>query len=186
MQRPNIVLDLDQTLISAEPVEEFKPKKNRDFTKHNMDGYYYVFERPHLQDFLTFLFDRFNVSVWTAATKDYALYIIDNIILKRGSNRKLDYVFFSYHCGISEDVKDGTKALSMFWTVYNMPGYNEKNTMIIDDYDEVCKTQPKNCIPVPPFEYNDDKSIKDDFLLKLKEKLTGALEKYNKESDIRG
>ena len=185
MSRPNVILDLDQTLISAEPVEEFKPKKNRDFVKHNMDGYYYVFERPYLQEFLTFLFKNFNVSIWTAATKDYALFIVDKVILKNKKERKLDYIFFSYHCGISEDLQDGTKALRMFWNVYNMPGYSEKNTLIVDDYDEVRNTQPDNCIVAPSFEYNNDQSVDDTFLKKLIKQLKDGLEKYEHGEDIR-
>ena len=41
------------------------------------DGHYKVFERPGLQEFLDYLFANFNVSVWTAASKSYALFIID-------------------------------------------------------------------------------------------------------------
>lgn len=184
-KKANFILDLDQTLVSAEPTEEFKPKSDRNFTKHNMGGYYFVFERPYLQDFLTFLFDNFNVSIWTAATKDYALYIIDNIILKKNSNRKIDYIFFAYHCNISEDHKNATKALSMFWDVYKMPGYDKCNTIILDDYDEVCETQPKNCIPIPQFDYNNDDSINDKFLQKLIPELKKLAEKHEKGGDIR-
>ena len=43
------------------------------FSYHDMDGYYIVFERPGLQEFLDYLFANYIVSVWTAATKDYAI-----------------------------------------------------------------------------------------------------------------
>ena len=105
--KPNIFLDLDNTIISAEAIEDF-PFTRKDilhkvmkFTFYNMDGYYLVFERPHLQKFLDYLFKNFNVSVWTAASKDYALFIIDKIILKK-KNRKLNYVFWDYHGKISK------------------------------------------------------------------------------------
>jgi TFIIF-interacting CTD phosphatase-like protein len=76
----NFILDLDQTIISGEPVEEYSIEKNKKkaskFRFETMENYYIIFERPGLQQFLTFLFKNFNVSIWTAASKDYALFII--------------------------------------------------------------------------------------------------------------
>ena len=81
--KPNIILDLDQTLISAEVSEEHNFKKyemkSKLFDYKDMDGYYIVYERPGLQKFLDYLFENFNVSIWTAASKDYALFIIEKI-----------------------------------------------------------------------------------------------------------
>jgi TFIIF-interacting CTD phosphatase-like protein len=170
----NVILDLDQTLISAESSVEFDLKKNKEkaakFTYKDMDGYYTVFERPGLQKFLDFLFNNFNVSIWTAASKDYALFIVDNIILN--SDRKLDWIFFSYHCDISKRLKSGTKDLRIIWEDYEIPGYSKDNTVIIDDYDEVYKTQPSNCIIALPFEFTDKDSHKDKFLDGLEKELT--------------
>ena len=153
----NILLDLDQTLISAEADEEYDFVKNREKAKkfefHDMDGYYIVFERPGLQKFLDFIFENFNVSVWTAASKDYALFIVDKILLQNKPERHLDWIFFSYHCDISRKLLNGTKDLSILWTLYKITGYDPENTIIIDDYDEVY-TQ-NNCIAIP-FEFTDD------------------------------
>ena len=49
--------------------------------------------------------------------------------------------------------------------------HNNKNTIIIDDYDEVYKTQPKNCVKAHPFEFNESGSEKDNFLAKLEKEL---------------
>lgn len=168
---PKLVLDLDQTLISAEADEEYDFKKYQKkallFDFHDMDGYYLVFERPHLQEFLDYAFANFDVSIWTAATKDYALFIIDRIILAGKPERKLDWIFFSYHCDISEKLGNGTKDLSLLWDLYHLPGFNKNNTVILDDYDEVCETQPKNCIIAKPFFFTDKNSEKDTFLKDL-------------------
>jgi TFIIF-interacting CTD phosphatase-like protein len=185
----NILLDLDQTLISAEvlqededdideeydeeiyDIDEYKMKAiNFDF--ENMDNYYVIFARPGLQKFLDFLFANFNVSVWTAASKDYAMFIIEKMILMNKPERKLDYVFCSYHCKITDKVKNGTKDLSILWDKYKLPGYNKNNTYILDDYDEVYETQPDNCIIAEPFYFTHDESEKDDFLPKLTRKLS--------------
>mgnify|MGYP003334631673 FL=1 len=99
MRKPiNVILDLDQTLISSETKSEFDKKKfgekMKNFYHKDLDDLYIVFARPHLDGFLDYLFDNFNVSVWTAASKSYALFIIENFILTK-PERKLDFVFFS-------------------------------------------------------------------------------------------
>ena len=77
--KPNIFLDLDNTLISAEAIEDFPftkkdiLKKVCDFTFYNMDGYYLVFERPHLQKFLDYLF--MNFIVWTSFFLKYSFLV---------------------------------------------------------------------------------------------------------------
>lgn len=185
VNKKNFVLDLDQTLISAEPTEEYDFSKNKEkakkFNFHDMDGYYVVFERPGLQKFLTFLFDNFNVSIWTAASKDYALFVIDKIILAGNANRKLDYIFFTYHCDLSERDKDKIKGLDMLYDVYKLPGYSAENTVILDDYDEVWKPQKDNCIFAKAFEYRQDSSENDNFLDELIPYLRTMMEK----SDVR-
>ena len=111
--KPMVYLDLDNTLLHSIPSEEFhkkfKTKLDKDLlaTKMNKtkvydmkdDGksYYLVFERPYVQEFLDFLFENFSVNVWTAATKDYAAFIIEHLVLNNRKNRKLDYVFVNYH-----------------------------------------------------------------------------------------
>jgi TFIIF-interacting CTD phosphatase-like protein len=165
----NVILDLDQTLIFAEPTEEYDFEKNKEkssnFKVHDMDGYYMVFERPGLQEFLDFIFKNFNVSIWTAATKDYALFVIDKIILQK-KNRVIDYIFFSYHCNISSKNTKKTKNLKILWELFGLTAYNKDNTVILDDYDEVQNTQPENCIAVKPFIFSENKSEKDSFLVK--------------------
>ena len=167
----NVLLDLDQTLISAEGDDEYDHDKSKDkakkFTYHDMDGYYIVFERPGLQQFLDYLFKNFNVSVWTAASKDYATFIINKILLQDKKARQLDWIFFSYHCDISKKLKNGTKDLSVLWDLYGIKDHNKDNTVIVDDYDEVHNTQPGNCIIAKPFEFSDKKSYKDNYLSKL-------------------
>jgi len=173
--KSHVILDLDQTVISAEAEKEYDPKKHKKkakkFSSKDMDGYYIVFERPGLQKFLDFLFTNFTVSVWTAASKDYALFIIEKIILAGKSNRHLDWIFFYYHCDISKSIGKGSKDLALLWDHYKIPGYTKDNTVILDDYDEVHKTQPDNCIISPSFEFTNEGSENDDFLKRLQVEL---------------
>lgn len=170
----NIILDLDQTLICAEVTEEFNFKKYKQkmlsFDFENMDGYYVVFARPGLQAFLDFLFANFNVSVWTAASKDYALFIIDKFILTK-PDRNLDFIFFSYHCDLSKRDKGGLKDLSMLWDAYGLQNYNVHNTLIIDDNVEVKRIQPCNCYMIKAFEFQQEGSENDMELDRLTDKL---------------
>lgn len=169
--RQNIFLDLDQTIISGEEVESFNYKKYgkklSKFNYHTMDEYYYIVERPGLQQFLDYLFENFNVSIWTAASKDYALFIIKNIILRNKRNRKIDFVFFSYHCDISHRLTGYTKKLSITNSFFKLEGYDYYNTFILDDYDEVYKSQVYNCIRAKPFYFYDKGSEYDHFLMDM-------------------
>mgnify|MGYP001011479894 CR=1 FL=1 len=60
--KKNVILDLDQTIISGESYEELDrfsegelSNKMKHFRHSHMKGYYRIFERPGLQDFLDYL-----------------------------------------------------------------------------------------------------------------------------------
>jgi TFIIF-interacting CTD phosphatase-like protein len=177
--KPVIILDLDQTLISAEElgrkgVKKYQkkyPDKMKKFKHIQMEKDFLVFERPYLQDFLSYIFDNFRVSIWTAASQLYATFVIDKLILEGHPERKIDWIFFSYHCKISQKHKNGSKDLSTLWDIFNLPGYRADNTVILDDYDEVFNTQKDNCILAVPFEFTEDGSENDVFLKDLTKKL---------------
>lgn len=167
MSKPNLFLDLDNTLLSAVPIEEIKwTEDNRklacEFPFHNMEDYYLVFERPGLDEFLDFIFSNFNVSVWSAASKDYVLFIVDKIIRKK-PGRNLDYIMFSNHCDECKKHKRGSiKLLDFLWDKYNLGKFTKENTFIIDDNDIVIKHNPFNSIHIKEFEFEDGKKCKDD------------------------
>ncbi len=184
MPRKHIILDLDNTLLSAESMEDFpftKPnmkEKALKFSIHDMDGYYIIFERPRVQEFLDYLFENFDVSIWTAASKDYALFVIDNIVLSR-PNRKIGFIFFSYHCKISKKFYNkNSKNLKLLWEKFHLGGkFDAKHSLIIDDLPEVYESQPKNCINIHPFEILEDGSENDNVLMN---DIVPMLEKFRK------
>ena len=164
----NVVLDLDSTLISSISDEEEHEMSDHDmkyrlkqFYWINMGNYYKVFERPGLQEFLTYLFKHYRVSVWTAASKAYALFIIKHIIL-RDPKRKLFLFLFSHHCRISRHDAGGSKDLSLLWKDFKIPGMTPYNTVIVDDLKSVCDIQPDKCILVKPFNVKTDKEAEYD------------------------
>jgi hypothetical protein len=201
MAKPNILLDLDQTLISAEKPGEYE-KFREAIIKNtaNIDEYpflkdvkdmlededdknsqiaYKIVSRPGLQQFLTFLFDNFNVSVWTAATKDYCLFVTEHIVIAGNNNRKLDYIFFNYHGNVSTKLKkSGPKMLTLLWEDFKLPGYNKDNSVIIDDNPSVYSPQKENCIYIPEFNFSDPNCVKDNYLDFLKEQLIKVRDEY--------
>lgn len=163
----NIILDLDETLISALLLEEIEDEKRKClFPHHNMDDQYIVFERPHVQPFLDFLFSNYRVSVWTAATKRYALFVIEKVLLKPG--RELDLILYSDHCTASSHKTGCSKFLN---ELFHLPGYTRENTLIIDDNDLVHDYQDNKTIKIKAFEFNDADAAHDTELLKIMKSL---------------
>lgn len=175
MSKPiHVFLDLDQTLISAEPlksVKEYPDDKLSKFQKSTLPDIYEVFHRPELQSFLDYLFKNFTVSIWTAATKDYAVFIVKNIIMENHPERTIEYILFNYHGSVSKNVKKSDKSLSTLWDVFKLPNITQNNTFIIDDNPDIYKSQPDNCILAKPFEFTQQDSHTDKYLEELKQKL---------------
>lgn len=170
--KKNIFLDLDNTIISSEKIKDMKNIEHvadriLNFNYVKMGDYYIICERPNLQQFLDFLFERYNVHVWTAASKEYGIFIIKNFITKHYSHRQLKTFLFDKHCKLSEKLSNSPKSLDLLWNEWDLSFLNSKNTLIIDDLDKVYYTQPNNCIHIKAFEFMNDGSEKDVELIKI-------------------
>jgi TFIIF-interacting CTD phosphatase-like protein len=167
----NILLDLDQTIIASEYITKFDYKKHKStiqtFNHYIFANEFIIFERPYLQPFLDFLFANFNVSVWTAASRDYGMFILKNFILTK-PNRRLDFFFYSYHTNIAIRESKKIKDLTLLWEMFKLSGYNPKNTFIIDDNELVYDAQPNNTIRIKEFNYDDKDAPKDAELYRIK------------------
>ena len=143
----NVLLDLDETLISS--VKGMMPGTTPGYTFQ--DNSWTVYSRHHLQEFLTALFARYNVSIFTASGSSYCAEIIENIILKDHPERKIDYIFHAYHCEQSKTKYNIDKKIKMLWEDYNIPYMNASNTFLIDDRLDLYEDQPENVINIIPF-----------------------------------
>ena len=175
MNKKNIILDLDNTVISSIPLEEVEwtddlKKKMKKFNFCNMEDYYMIFERPFLQDFLDELFEKYNVSIWSAGSKDYVLHIVEMIILKK-PERKVDFIFFSYHCKLSKKLYSGIKDLRLVYDTFKLEGYDPENTFIVDDLKKVKKINQDQCLAIKDFEFYDEGSENDTGLLEISNQL---------------
>ena len=186
MTRRNVLLDLDETCISGQYTHDIDFEKDKEQLLkfpifHNMENEYLIFERPHLQEFLTWLFENCHVSVWTAASKDYALFIIENCILKNPENtpeRHLDYCFWESHGIVSKrKYNKEHKKIDLLCDHFKLPGYKKNNTLIIDDNKRVTRHQFDNSIEIKEFDSIIKNSENDSELLDMKNQIN---EKFKK------
>jgi TFIIF-interacting CTD phosphatase-like protein len=174
-----ILLDLDNTLICAEDLAFVKDqtklvKAREKFRNVRMEDYYDIFERPHLQEFLDYLFKNFNVGIWTASSKDYAVFVVKNFITqpdnKVKEDRKIQLFLCSHHCNVSKKHFNGvTKDLKLISEKWNLKNLND--VMLVDDLENLAEHQPKNVIHIKPFYYDREASYDDNALFKIKEAL---------------
>lgn len=175
-KRLQLILDLDNTLICSLKYENelnYVPKKYQRKLKYvNMHKYYRIFKRPYLDLFLDYIFDNFDVSVFTAADKEYALYVIEKILLKDDrKKRRIKYIFYGFHCDLSKKYYDSPKDLRLLWDIFGLSDIKPYNTVILDDLDLVYKANRDNTIVAKKFElltednkFNVD-MLNDNFLL---------------------
>lgn len=145
----NIILDLDNTIISSikinnsnkstidslkQQIDQKKIIKYYDLFNDNRQLIYVIFTRPNLDTFLDYIFNKFNVTIWTAGTRCYASFIIKNVM----KGRKIDYILFDYHTNISNRIYNKQpKNLNIFSEHFNMSSYTTDNTLIIDDSTKI-------------------------------------------------
>ena len=167
-RRLNVLLDLDNTIInSLEPQEiklvnpDFKgfaqTPSPSSFESHfhyeDMNPFFRVYGRPHLDTFLDFLFEHFNVGVFTAAESEYALFIVKHFIETK-PGRRVSVIFYRYHVDAGEKrYGDGRiKDLRLLWEHYKIPFFYPQNTILIDDLIDVKETNPYNVFRIKSFD----------------------------------
>lgn len=168
----NLILDIDETLVSANKIEDIitSPPSYPKLKKFNytiMNDKYIIFERPHLREFLDFAFNNFNVSVWTAGTQSYGKFVIDNILLKNSNNRNLDFFLHSLDVDISGRKYGGIKNLNYVYNDVRKNIYFAHNTLIVDDLILVKQTNMLNCLFIDKFSFLSKGSEDDGSLIHL-------------------
>ncbi|CCA61474.1 hypothetical protein AV955_gp117 [Diadromus pulchellus ascovirus 4a] len=165
--RLNIFLDLDQTIISATTYSKAQEIIDAAAFDYDTLSTFIIAARPNLQIFLDYLFQNHNVSIWTAASKLYATFIYDRFIKSFDRNRQLKMLLYDEHGAVSRSQTGHGKSLSLLWDFWKIPGYSPSNTIIIDDLDEVYRTQPANCIKIKPFYFFDKDAQYDNELMNV-------------------
>lgn len=137
-----IILDMDETLInsvSKEDIENFEIDIDNSEYEYKDFGKYITFFRPYLNEFLDYMFDNFNVGVWTAGDKEYAMPILKEIFKNRYSD--LEHVLFKHNTDYTVDGK----------YIKDLDKVQLDNVYIIDDKEESASKQPNSLIHIKPF-----------------------------------
>jgi hypothetical protein len=161
MNEINLILDMDSTLI-ANFGQQIKP-------------------RDHLQTFLFFCFSNFKtVSIWTAAeyiwfdAVNQSLFqpIMKNIskLIQKPCN--FTFVYVRPQGKIKYVIRPQTQIQAIFikdlndiWNQkWKFPGFNQFNTIIVDDTPDTYSHNYKNAFYIKPFVYNNTNDIE---LIKL-------------------
>jgi len=203
MDKLNIILDLDECCIHSILYSDIKHINQNNFKKYKkklkqldiiVDVFKYKFDnkkrteysmtfrRPHLKQFITYLFKQYNVSVWSLG---YYTYVdaVCNLIFTKSQKKQLKYIIGASYIDASEigvydiqnkkhlynfETTNGCKDLNYLFE--NKPYSNlfhKENTILIDnDKSHLRFNKNKNMINVKDWYFND---TNDNILLNILE-----------------
>ena len=141
MERKLLVLDLDETLIYAAPAQlDHRP----DFEIPP----YFIYKRPHLDEFLAFCARTFQVAVWTSATEDYARAVI---VAAFPVDYPLAFVFSRARCTRRYDWQGDDMVWIKDLKKLKRKGQDLCNIIMIEDSPVNLSRQYGNLVAVTPF-----------------------------------
>ena len=169
-----LVLDLDQTLIQSSelPIDDYH------FIYRTGYSTVWIKKRPGLDNFLSEIFDLYDVAIWSYGTDDYVKLIIQAIAptydfvfiwtRKRCTLRRISNVECNLDTGMPQNTYH-IKKLSKIWRK-RTNNYNKYNTVVIDDTPITYINNYGNAIPIK--EYNGQTyDLEFDIILKILNKL---------------
>ena len=156
-----LILDLDETLV-------YSTAKRLSYPEDFRAGEYFVYKRPGLAHFLSFVQEHFDLAVWTSSGAVYASHIVGGIF---PDSTALKFVWSRDRCVRKYDpdtrcyysIKDLRKVKRL--------GYPLENILVIDDSPEKLERNYGNHIRISAFEgdVNDTElSLLTDYLRSLK------------------
>ena len=149
-----IVFDIDSTLFDSIDKEDGKVSTKADHKLTHGGEYFKMYARPHLTSFMQFCQKYFKrIALWTHADRLWLKKFIENV-LPDGVE-----LLFKYHSSHGEEKSISKKGeesktvrLKPLRKIYKeFPQFNSDNTIIIEDTEENCLENLKNCIIVPEF-----------------------------------
>lgn len=157
--RPLVILDLDNTCICAMEMKELhEVVKPKEFRHVDLEDIYRIYERPGLQKWLTELFDKYRVGIWTAAGLTYALFVAKEFIVRNDPQRTIEFIMWDDHCDYSyRRTKTQYKQVSLLEPLFNLDV-----TVLIDDNKDVLR-QKKDTIDAEYFDVTQPDAHHDTF-----------------------
>lgn len=131
------VLDLNGLLFFREKIEQ-TPK---GIIPHAQVGTFNVWDRRHSETFLDFMFDTFDIGVWSSARQENVVKLVERTF---GAGRMSALVFMwdQSYCTVEKRKPRPlfAKDLKKVWTAF--PQYVNGNTFLLDDDEEKAKHNP--------------------------------------------
>ena len=141
-----IILDLDETLIHATHNELDIPFDFK-FDK------YFVYERPHLRQFLTNISNNFSLGIWSSASDEYVNEIVRHI---KPDNVEFIMVWGRSKCSLKRDTTFDTYCFEKRLDKLKKNGFKLEQILIVDDSPSKSRTNYGNAIHIK--EFTGDKS----------------------------
>jgi TFIIF-interacting CTD phosphatase-like protein len=147
-QMKHIILDLDETLINISS----RPSSHDQFQFRLGEHMYYGRKRPGLEAFLNLIFTCFrSVSIWTAATRDYADHVIAAIFTP-AQRARLNFLFTRNKLKVEKNGVYSKPLRKIFQTSEAKKiGMTRFNTIMIDDREIIFKNNKGNGIVIKPW-----------------------------------
>ena len=168
-ERVNVLLDIDETLVyyisgkvRAHSWDKLTPAEQAKYnfsTRSPTDGVLIL--RPHVREFLSYLFRYFSVSLWTLSEREYAediAGVLLKLFKKRTPNQRFAHIFSSDDDEDRKSAKSlhgNNKDLNWLWYKYakDFPCFAECNTILIDDLpaNALNNSNRHNTVKIAPF-----------------------------------
>lgn len=137
---------------------------------------YYVYKRPYLNEFLSFIVSSYDIAVWTSSSSEYAKCIISNIF---PSSYQLKFIWSRERC--TKSYVHPSESIDVDPHIYikdlkkiKKRGYDLNQILVVDDSPKQLQRNYGNLIRV-----NQYSGERDDDELKLLEVYLQALNKYD-------
>ena len=163
------ILDLNGILLE---------KVNKNFNPNNLRIHdttinkQKIWFRPHMNEFLEFIFDKFNVGIWSSSMYHNTIPMVEEIF--KDYEDKILFIFHreNFIKMMNPNTKefDKLKDLSLIWKIFE--NFDDRNSFIIDKFgSNICNSNNGIFIPEYSFENENIKYEEDDTLLILKKYL---------------
>lgn len=152
MQRPLLILDLDETVVSATHEE---PRDGYDFRVFR----YFVKKRPHLDVFLRTVRQWYDLAVWSSSGEQYAAEVVRQAL---GGAAGMRFVWARPRCTARFDQETRELYYSKNLKKVKRRGFDLSRVVILDDSPEKVRQNYGNHLPLRPFEGQpDDRELLD-------------------------
>jgi len=136
-----LILDLDETLIHGTEQPLDRPADLRV-------GPFYVYERPHVREFLEYCRDHFDVAIWTTATQNYAELILEEIC---PDNLSLQFIWCRDRCTPKGEGYDGEFSWIKDLKKVKNRGWSLDHVLVVEDKPENISRHYGNVVRIDPY-----------------------------------